>query len=557
MNRLHRLRLSKDGRLGWKEACSYRASECFCRTIATQLEGCGLIKGIIARDVMVRDGQITLDDAKRVVRKRWWILPVCLVGCTGIAMGLVKFLPKRFTSETLVLVRQPTVPTDVVKPVVTEDLNQRLASMQEQILSRSRLQPIIEQFGLYASIRSRRTMDELIAKLRTSILVTPVEPMQGTRGSSLPGFHIDVTLETPELAQGVCTEISSMFMEQNARSREQQAAQTTSFLTEQLDQAKARLDEQDARLAKFKARYLGALPDQEQTNLSLLTGMNSQLEANTQALSRAQQDKAFNQTLLDQELANLRSPQRGQNSVTLDQQLALLQDQLLALQAKYTGEHPDVVKLKTQIQDLKRQMAVLAARTQDQVSGESKIPPMEPPQVQQLRARIHQDEVSISSLSTQQERIQEQIKLLQSRIQSSPAVEQQFKELTRSYQTALEFYNDLLKKRENSAMAANLEHQQEGEQFSVLDRPSLPSEPSFPKKKLFVAGGLGGGLALGLGILFLIAVSDRSMHTERDIEICLKLPVLAMVPVIERPAHADGEKRGSTASMHALERKAG
>jgi len=429
--------------------------------------------------------------------------------------------------------------------------------MQEQILSRSRLQPIIEQFGLYASIRSRRTMDELIAKLRTSILVTPVEPMQGTRGSSLPGFHIDVTLETPELAQGVCTEISSMFMEQNARSREQQAAQTTSFLTEQLDQAKARLDEQDARLAKFKARYLGALPDQEQTNLSLLTGMNSQLEANTQALSRAQQDKAFNQTLLDQELANLRSPQRGQNSVTLDQQLALLQDQLLALQAKYTGEHPDVVKLKTQIQDLKRQMAVLAARTQDQVSGESKIPPMEPPQVQQLRARIHQDEVSISSLSTQQERIQEQIKLLQSRIQSSPAVEQQFKELTRSYQTALEFYNDLLKKRENSAMAANLEHQQEGEQFSVLDRPSLPSEPSFPKKKLFVAGGLGGGLALGLGILFLIAVSDRSMHTERDIEICLKLPVLAMVPVIERPAHADGEKRGSTASMHALERKAG
>ena len=348
-----------------------------------------------------------------------------------------------------------------------------------------------------------------------------------------------------------------MFMEQNARSREQQAAQTTSFLTEQLDQAKARLDEQDARLAKFKARYLGALPDQEQTNLSLLTGMNSQLEANTQALSRAQQDKAFNQTLLDQELANLRSPQRGQNSVTLDQQLALLQDQLLALQAKYTGEHPDVVKLKTQIQDLKRQMAVLAARTQDQVSGESKIPPMEPPQVQQLRARIHQDEVSISSLSTQQERIQEQIKLLQSRIQSSPAVEQQFKELTRSYQTALEFYNDLLKKRENSAMAANLEHQQEGEQFSVLDRPSLPSEPSFPKKKLFVAGGLGGGLALGLGILFLIAVSDRSMHTERDIEICLKLPVLAMVPVIERPAHADGEKRGSTASMHALERKAG
>ena len=506
---------------------------------------------------MVRDGQITWNDAMRVLQKRWWILPVCLVTCTGIALGLVKLLPKRFTSETLVLVRQPTVPTDVVKPVVTEDLNQRLASMQEQILSRSRLQPIIEKFGLYASIRSRLTMDDLIAKLRTAIQVTPVQPMQGTRDNSLPGFHIDVTLDNPLLAQEVCTEISSMFMEQNARSREQQAAHTTTFLTQQLDQAKGRLDEQDARLAKFKTRYLGALPDQEQTNLSLLTGMNSQLEANTQALSRAQQDKAFNQTLLDQEVANWRSSQRGQNPETLDQQLALLQDQLLALQAKYTDEHPDVIKLKNHIQDLKKQMAPSAAKSEEQVAGESKATAMEPPQIQQLRAKIHQDEVSISSLSAGQEKIQEQIKLLQSRIQSTPAVEQQFKELTRSYQTALDFYNDLLKKRENSAMAANLEHQQEGEQFSVLDLPSLPSEPSFPKKKLFAFGGLGAGLALGLGILFLIAISDKSMHTEHDIEICLKLPVLTMVPVIERLARADGGKRVSPTFDQVLGIKAG
>ena len=501
---------------------------------------------------MVHDGQIALDDAKRALRKHWWILPACLVSCTGVAMGLVKILPKQFSSNTLVLVRQPTVPTDVVKPVVTEDLNQRLASMQEQILSRSRLEPIIEKFGLYASLRSRLPMDDLITKLRKSIQITPVEPMKGTRDPSLPGFHIDVTLDSPLLAQGVCTEISSMFLEQNVRSREQQASRTTSFLTQQLDQAKSKLDEQDALLAKFKARYLGALPDQEQTNLSLLTGANSQLEANTQALSRAQQDKAFNQTLLDQELANWRSSQQGQNPVTLDQQLAALQDQLLALQAKYTDEHPDVVKLKNQIQDLKMQMASSAVKKQNQGGQESKGAVVEPPQIQQLRAKIHQDEVSISGLSAQQEKIQEQIKLLQGRIQSTPAVEQQFKELTRNYQTALDFYNDLLKKRENSAMATNLEYQQESEQFRVLDRPSLPSEPSFPNKKLFAAGGLGAGLALGLGVLFLIAISDKSMYTERDIEICLKLPVLTMVPMIERRA-----RRGKTTSIQVLGRTAG
>ena len=235
---------------------------------------------------MVQDGEITLEDAKRALRRHWWILPTCAIACLGIAAGLVEFLPKQFTSETLVLVRQPTVPTDVVKPVVTEDLNQRLASMQEQILSRSRLEPLINRFNLFPSDRMHHPIEDLIVRLRDSIEVIPVQPMQGTRDNSLPGFHVAVTLGSSRLAQQVCTEITSMFLEQNSRAREQQAAKTTSFLSEQLEDAKAKLDEQDARLAKFKSRYLGALPEQEQTNLSLLSGLNSQLEANTQALGR-------------------------------------------------------------------------------------------------------------------------------------------------------------------------------------------------------------------------------------------------------------------------------
>lgn len=505
---------------------------------------------------MVRDGQITIDDAKRVLRKHWWLVPLCLVGCTLIAIGLVKILPKQFTSQTLVLVRQPTVPTDVVKPVVTEDLNQRLASMQEQILSRSRLEPIIDKFGLYASDRRRYPMEDLVVKLRKSIVVTPVQPMQGTRDNSLPGFHVQVALSTPQLAQQVCTEITSMFLEQNTRSREQQAAQTTSFLTQQLDEAKAKLDEQDGRLAKFKSRYLGALPDQEQTNLSLLAGMNTQLQVITQSLSRAQQEKAFNQTLLDQEIANWRSSQTGQSPVTLDQQLAVLQGQLVELQARYTDEHPDMIKLKNQIKDLKKQIASSPNRNQNQTERQA-VSAIEPPQIQQLRAKVRQDEVSVSDLVAQQTKIQEQIRVLQEKIQSSPAVEQQFKELTRNYQTALDFYNDLLKKRENSAMATSLEQQQGSEHFRVLDPPNFPLEPSFPKMSYFAGGGLAGGLALGLGILFLIAVSDKSMHTERDIATCLKLPVLAMVPVIERHTRAGGEKDRKASLLQGLETKAG
>ena len=138
--------------------------------------------------------------------------------------------------------------------------------------------------------------------------------------------------------------------------------------------------------------------------------------------------------------------------------------------------------------------------------------------------------MSIVDLAKRQTQIQDQIRTLQGRVQASPVVEQQFKELTRNYQTASEIYNELLKKRENSAMATDLEHQQESETFKVLDPPSLPLSPSFPKKIVFAGGGLGAGLALSLGILYVLALSDKAMYSERDVELCLKLPVLTTVP---------------------------
>ncbi len=144
----------------------------------------------------------------------------------------------------------------------------------------------------------------------------------------------------------------------------------------------------------------------------------------------------------------------------------------------------------------------------------------------------------IADFTKHQALIEAQIHALQDRVQASPVVEQQLKELTRSYQSALDFYNELLKKRQNSAMAADLEHQQESEQFRVLDPPSLPDKASFPNKPLFVGGGVATGLGLSLGILYLIAFSDTSLHTERDVEKCLKLPVMISIPTLEMDAES-------------------
>ncbi len=485
---------------------------------------------------MVRNGELSLSDVKRVLRRYWWILPITTILLGAAGLGAALALPKKFTSQTMVLVEQPTVGADYVRPVVTEDLNHRLASMQEQILSRTRLQPILEKFSLYPSDRDRVHIDDLVERLRSAVTITPMAPTPGTESRQLPGFYVNVTFDDPRTAQKICTEITSMVLAQNSGDRQKQVKVTTDFLSQQLEEAKKSLDAQDAKLAQFKVQYLGELPDQEQTNLSILMGMNTQLEANTQALSRAQQDKAFTQSVLSQQEANWKASRSGQSSDTAEQQLSALEDQLPSLQARYTPEHPDVIKLRNQIEELKKQLEA-APKSNAPANGTSQASVSEPPQIQQLRAKLRQDEISITDLTQRQSQIQEQIRQLQGRVQASPVVEQQFKELTRNYQTALDFYNDLLKKRQSAGVAGDLESQQQSEQFKIYDPPSLPDQPSFPKKIIFVSGGLGGGLALGLGILFLMAVSDKSLHNERDVELALKLPVLVSVPILDVAAN--------------------
>jgi uncharacterized protein involved in exopolysaccharide biosynthesis len=290
--------------------------------------------------------------------------------------------------------------------------------------------------------------------------------------------------------------------------------------------------------------------------VNILTGLNTQLEANTQALNRAQQDKTLNESALSQQEALWKATASGnQNPETQEQQLTALQAQLADLLARYTPEHPDVIKVKLQIEELTKKLAQEPTTKSSAASAQASL--HEPPQLQQLRLKIKQDEFSIADLSKRQNQIQEQIRVMQARVQASPMVEQQFKELTRNYQTALELYNDLLKKRENSAMATTLEHQQESETFRVLDPPSLPSTPSSPNRLALVGGGIGAGLALALGFLYLLAMSDKGMYTERDVETCLNLPVLTTVPIFGVPAQEAASKyRDIEKNDHALVSKA-
>jgi polysaccharide chain length determinant protein (PEP-CTERM system associated) len=473
-------------------------------------------------------------DIVAILRRRYFLIAILAVIGGLAGFGLSRTLPKKYTSRSLVLVMQPTI--QVVPSVITDSVNQRLASMQQQILSRSDLEPLIRDYHLYSEDIGRVPMEDQVDRLRQAITISAVAPMQDTHAENLPGFTISVVFTNAQLAQRICSTITDKFVKGNEQYGIEAANRTEAFLDQQVQDAKSKLDEQDAKVAAFQRRNLGILPEDSQNNLNLLNGQTAQLEAATQALNRAEQDKSFAESMLAQQLSSWEASQTGQTPESLDQQLQALQAQLATLQSKYTDDHPDVVKAKHDIAVLKQKIAD-SERTQKAAAPEkNQRPSTEPTQILQLRAQIHQYDQIIKERLAQQEEIKRQIAVYQSRVQASPAVEQEYKLLTRDRQVALDSYNDLLKKRDASVITQHVEESKQSERFQVLDPADYPASPSFPKKSIFAGGGLAAGLALGLGITLLLELQDTSMRTEHDVEVVLRLPVLAMIPVIELSA---------------------
>jgi uncharacterized protein involved in exopolysaccharide biosynthesis len=407
--------------------------------------------------------------------------------------------------------------------------------------------------------------DDVIEQIRAGVAIEPLQMVMvpnptakpvgphgvlsgtGPKTPQVPGFNLDYTTGNPREAQAICAGVTDIMLQENLRDREQVAQNTTDFLSRQVDDAKSNLNDLDAKLAAFKAKYMGQLPGDEDNNLKILSGLNSQLDATTQTLGRAQQDKTYSESLLAQQLANWKSSQSASSPQTLQQQLALAQSQLISLQGRYTDDFPDVIKTKKQIADLQKQLDQInsAAPSSSAATG-AQGNAAEPPEIQQLRMQIHQYSEVIAQATRQQTSLQNQIKVQQGRVALSPGVEEQYKQLTRDYDTAQKFYNDLLDKKSQSEMQTAMEREQQGEQMRLQIPANLPDSPSFPNRLLFAGGGLGGGLVLGLGLGLLLELRDKSLRSESDVIAALDLPVLSQVPWVgNAPAGVNGNGKGT------------
>jgi polysaccharide chain length determinant protein (PEP-CTERM system associated) len=483
---------------------------------------------------MIENRELNIEDYLAMLRRRLKVIliPALLAPLAGFLVSFA--VPPKYTSQSLILVEEQKVPEGYVKPVVTEDIIQRIATMQQQVLSRNRLQPLIERRGL----ARHSSVDQAVDDIRLNLSIDPVEPdyadpnkkRKPGQSTDLPGFYVNFTADDPKIAQDVCTDLTSMLLEENLKLREQVAQSTTDFLSRQLDEAKRNLEDQDSKLAAFKKQYMGQLPGDEDNNLKILMGLNSQLDANTQTLNRAQQDKAYAESQLAQQLSVWNSVQSSTNPESLQKQLAQLQSQLITLQARYTDDHPDVVKTKNDIAEVRRKLKEISAASDQPGDATEKESVSEPPEIRQLRLQIHQYSDALAQASRDQKRLQHEIQTYQGRLALSPGIEEQYKQLTRDYDTAQKFYNDLLAKKNQSGMQTEMERAQQGEQMRLLNPANLPDSPSFPNRWLFCGGGLGIGLAIGFGLAMWLELSDKSIRTEQDVLAALDLPMLVSVP---------------------------
>jgi len=486
---------------------------------------------------------LTLQDYTTILKRRWWIIAIPAIIFPIVGFGITFLVQPEYISQTLVLVEQQKVPESYVKAVVTEDLNGRLATMKEQILSRSRLQPIIERFNLFAN--SKVSMDDRIDLTRKNIGIAPIQS-EIARTNGLPGFYISFKASDPRTAQLVCGEIQSLFVSENLSDRAASAAGTTEFLQQQLADAKAKLDEQDEKLRKFQQTYVGKLPGAESSNINMLTTLNTQLDATTQALTRLEQNKSYLESMAALQQQNQAAQMGEHGGSTPEGRQGELQ-QLLAQEAdltsRYTDDYPDVVSVRRKIRELREQIAKAPAPVAPTTATVPTPKLADSLGALQLRTQLRSMDQEIAMKKRDQASIQAQLHLYQERVASSPEVEEEYKSITRDNQTAQTFYDDLRNKIQTAKMAVDLEKRQQGEQFRVMDEPNLPEAPSSPKRAVYVSGGLAAGLFLGLLIVGSLEYLDTAVRSERDIWAFTKLPTLGVIGFNGQPEPVTSGRR--------------
>jgi polysaccharide chain length determinant protein (PEP-CTERM system associated) len=492
-----------------------------------------------------------LEDIGRILlRYRWLILLPFAVGL-AVAPFIASRIPEIYKSETLIMVIPQRVPDTYVKSTVTASVEDRLPSISDQIMSRVRLESVINDFGLYPEMRARAPMEDVVLRMRGDIGSPRIQ-----KGAQ--SFRIGYQSEDPNTAQKVTARLATLFIDENSRDRENLAQSTNVFLESELEDAKRRLLEHEKKLEEYRRLHSGELPSQVESNLQAISTAQLQLQSVSESLNRARERRL----LLERQLVEAQtSPAETQSSVivaagggetqvaaTSSQQLEIAQRNLDVLRLRLTSDHPDVRKFERTVAELKIRIADEARRPKP-APAEKVLTTAEQSllkKIRELQADLEVIDHQLSVNSTEEARLRSVIATYQQKVETSPKRESELVELTRDYEILKKTYDSLLTKREDSKLAANLERRQIGEQFRILDPAPLPVRPSNQVQRLALSfSGALLGLALGLLLTALLEFRDSSFAREGEVARLLDLPVLALVPVMISESEQRTQRRRS------------
>ena len=479
------------------------------------------------------------------LRRRWWIL-VPLFACWAAVWASSWLLPVRYDSEALILVEQQKVPEQYVVPNVTISLHDRLQSITQQILSRTRLQSTIDRFHLYLPHRGLAGLlksGDHVEEMRKNINIELVQSPE--HATELTAFKISFSSTSPELAQQVNTEHTSLFINEDLKSQQQLSESTTDFLENELADARVKLKDQEAKVRAFKTSHLGDLPGELQSNVSILSGLQGQLQNTEQALDNAKQQKLYLESLVQQYRSaagnSVTADSTATSPETLDKTLLDLRSHLAEDRSQFTEDHPDVVALKDRIaktEALKKEIESEMASNQKAGNSAKGVEQDEvaspqvgaPAAIMQTESQLRASGLEIQNYQKREKELQSEIASYETRLNRTPQTEQELADISRGYEESKANYDSLLQKQNQSQLATSLERRQQGEQFRVLDPPSFPKKPSAPNHLLLSLGGLIIGAAVGCGLTALMELTNARIRKEQDLKDVVPARVLVAIP---------------------------
>ena len=472
--------------------------------------------------------------------RRWPAILIPFAVITALSAVVVTFLPNRYRSETLILVVPQRVPEEYVRSTVTTRIEDRLKSINQQVMSRTRLEPVIKEFNLYPNELRTGLMEDVVDQMRKDIKTETIRS---------DAFRISYLSDTPRTAMRVTERLASMYIDESLRDREVLADSTNQFLDSQLAAARDRLLEHEKKLEAYKMRFSGQLPTQVQSNLQVMQNAQMQIQSLLDSLNRDRDRRLVLQSQLDDmdtspdtsgAFANDKEPALPPMAA----ELAKARKQLDDDRRRLRDTHPDVIRQQRVVADLELKAANEAAMLESTPADKRVRARVDPNEAARL-ARIDQTKIELDSLTRQiQAKEQEEGRLrtvigeYQGRVESAPARESELTELMRDYDTLQRSYTSLLAKKEEAQVSANLERHQIGEQFKILDPARMPEKPYSPNRPLFYGTGAAIGLGLGLFLAGILEYRDTTLKTDADVVATLMLPVLAMIQELTTPAGA-------------------